>query len=115
MTNGPDSDTHGSDPRNSTEALAVRLGELRSNGATILECIKYVKLNQGCSLAEAKDIVVNSSTWADRKVEFLRHQQEMFEEFLDCARDRIESIEQTITPEGTKTTVRMRMLPNRER
>ena len=108
MTNGLDIDALAREPRKSGEALAARLSELRSHGATILECIKYVKLNQGCSLAEAKGIVVNSPTWADQKVEFLRQQQEMFEEFLDSARDRIESIEQTITPDGTKTTVRMR-------
>ena len=90
------------------EALAVSLSELRSRGATILECIKYVKLNQECSLAESMDIVVNSETWTDQKVAFLRHQQEMFEEFLDYTRDRIESIEQTITPDGTETVVRMK-------
>jgi hypothetical protein len=108
VTNGLDIDALAREPRTSAEALPARLAELHSFEATILECIKYVKLNQGCSLAKAKDIVANSPTWSDQKVEFLRHQHEMFEEFLDCSRDSIESIEQTITPDGTKTTVRMR-------
>jgi hypothetical protein len=95
-------------PKESVEALDVRLVEFRSCGASIIECIKYVVLNQGCSLAEAKDIVVNSRAWSDRKEEFLRHQWDMFEEFLDVNKDRIEEIQQTITPDGTKWVVRMK-------
>ena len=89
-------------------ALEVRLTDLRSRGHTILECIKYVKLNQGCSLAEAMDIVVNSCAWADRKDEFLRHQEEMFEEFLAGNTGMIEAIHQTITPDGTAFVVRLK-------
>ena len=40
--------------------------------------------------------------------EYLRHQKEMFKEFLSFSGDQIESIEQTITPEGTKFVVRMK-------
>jgi hypothetical protein len=101
------------EPRVSAEALAARLAELRSHGATILECIKYVMPNQGCSLAEAQDIVVSSPTWADQKVEFLRHQQEMLEEFLAYNEDNIESIQTTFKSDGTNTFV-VRMKPPAE-
>lgn len=96
------------EPRDSPEALIARLTEFRSRGITILECIVYVKLNQGCSLAEAKDIVINSRVWADQKDMFLRHQQEMFEEFLADNKDKIEAIHQTIIPNGTDLVVRMK-------
>jgi hypothetical protein len=56
-------------------------------------------------------IVVNSQTWADQKVEFLRHQQEMFEEFLADNKDQIELIQMTITPERTETIVNMKTPP----
>ena len=95
-------------PRESAEALDTRLIEFRSRGARILECIKYVMHNQGCSLAEAQDIVVNSRAWIDKKEEFLRHQLDMFEEFLDYNKDRVETIDMTITPEGTKVSVHMK-------
>lgn len=109
MRNGPDFGELAREPRKSAEALTARLTELRSHGTTILECIRYVKLNQGCSLGEAQDIVVNSQAWADRKDEFLAHQQEMFEEFLAYNRDDIESIQQTISSDAIKTVVRMKM------
>ena len=105
MIFGLDIEALAREPRESAETLVARLTELHSQGATILECIKFVYLNQGCSLAEAKEIVVNSSTWADQKVEFLRHQQEMFDEFLAYNKDNIESIQQTFTSDGTETTV----------
>ena len=95
-------------PRESAEALSVRLAELRAQQATILECIKYVRLNQGCSLNEAKTIVVNSAAWLDRRDEFLQHQQDMLEEFLACSRDQIEWIQMTMTPDGTKLVIRMK-------
>jgi hypothetical protein len=113
VINGLDIEALAREPRESAEALASRLTELRSQGATILVCIKYVMLNQGCSLAEAQDIVVNSPTWADRKAEFLRHQQEMFEEFLDYNKDNIESIQQTFASDGAETFI-VRMKPPAE-
>ena len=75
-----------------------------------MQCIMYVRLNQVCSLAQAMDIVVNSRAWADRKDEFLRQQQEAFEEFLADNQDRIEAIHQTYTADGTETVVRMKPL-----
>lgn len=95
-------------PKESAGDLDVRLTELRSRGAGILQCIIYVRLNQVCSLAQACDIVVNSRAWADRKEEFLRQQQEAFEEFLAHNKDRVEAIHQTFTPDGTETVVRMK-------
>jgi hypothetical protein len=108
VTNGLDIDALAREPRKSIEALAARLSELRTLGATILECIKYVKLNQSCSLGEAQNIVINSPTWVDRRDEYLQHQQDMFEEFLASNRDQIESIQQTFTPNQTETIVRMK-------
>lgn len=108
MTKRPDIEELANGPRESVEALAAHLIELRSRGATILECIKFVKLNQSCSLGEAKNIVVNSPAWADRRDQFLQHQQHMFDEFLASSRDEIESIQQTITPNGTTFEVRMK-------
>src|SRR5262245_464153 len=95
-------------PKESAAALDARLTELRSKGAGILECIRYVRLNQGCSLVQAGDIVVNSRAWVDRKEAFLRHQQEMFEEFLDYNKDRFEAIHPTFTPDRTEVVVRMK-------
>jgi len=95
-------------PKESAAALDTRLTELRSKGAGILECIRYVRLNQGCSLAQAGDIVVNSRAWVDQKEAFLRHQQEMFEEFLDYNKDRFEAIHTTFTPDRTEVVVRMK-------
>jgi hypothetical protein len=92
-------------PRESAEALVARLTELRSQGAGILECIKYVKLNQGCSLDEAGNIVINSAAWVDQRADFLQHQQDMFEEFLADSRDEIESIQETYHPDGTTSVV----------
>jgi hypothetical protein len=95
-------------PKEPEGALGTRLTELRSRGAGILECIRYVWLNQGCSLAKAGDIVVNSQAWADQKEEFLRQQWDALEEFLADNRGRIEAIDQTITPQGTKVVVHMK-------
>ncbi len=95
-------------PKESPADLDLRLSELRSRGAGILHCIIYVRLNQVCSLSEASDIVINSPAWSDRKEAFLREQAEAFEEFLTHNRDKIEAIDQTITPDGTKTVVRMK-------
>jgi hypothetical protein len=89
---------HARQPKESAAALETRMTELRSKGARILDCIRYVRLNQGCSLAQAGDMVVNSRTWADQKEASLRHQQEMFEEFLDHYKNKIETIEATFTP-----------------
>src|SRR5678809_169193 len=69
-------------PKELSEALESRLAKLRSRGAGILQCIQYVKLNQGDSLSNAAEIVANSAAWADTKDEFWRQQQEVFEEFL---------------------------------
>src|SRR5262249_22526325 len=101
-------------PKVPEHELGVRMTELRARGVGILGCIKYVRLNQGCSLADAGAIVVNSSTWADQKEDFLRQQSEAFEEFLANTRNDIESIQETITPEGTKVVVRMKSQVERD-
>jgi hypothetical protein len=94
-------------PKDSVAGLDSRMVELKSIGAGILACILYVKINQGCSLLEARDIVTNSRAWADQKDEFLQHQADMFQEFVDDNMDRIESIQMTITPDGTDAVARM--------
>ncbi len=95
-------------PKESVEELADRMVDLKSKGARILECIRYVMINQGCSLTQAQDIVVNSSAWVGEKDAYLQHQEDMFLEFLEHSKDRIESIEMTITPDGTKMAVHMK-------
>lgn len=95
-------------PKESEPALGARLIDLRSRGAGIIECIKYTMLNQRCSLAEATTIVVNSHAWADRKDDFLRQQEEAFEEFLADNQNRIEAIQTTMTPHGTNVVVQMK-------
>jgi hypothetical protein len=95
-------------PKENIAAIESRMAELKLNGARILECILYVKLNQGCSLLEASDIVINSNAWIDQKQGFLQHQADMFEEFIQDSMENIESIQQTFTPDGTKTIVQMK-------
>jgi hypothetical protein len=95
-------------PKESAQALAARLVELRSRGARIIDCIKYVFKNQGCSVAEAKDTVVNSSAWSDQKDDFMRHQWDMFEEFLAANKEAIKEIQMTISPDGTQMVVEMK-------
>lgn len=92
----------------SKEDLDLKLTELKSDGCSILECIIYVRVNQNCSLMDAKSIVVNSSAWIDDKEEFIKHQQEQMEEFIDAAKDDIESIRYTYTPEKTEVTIKMK-------
>jgi hypothetical protein len=41
------------------------LGELRSSGASIIECIAATKRALGCDLGEAKRLVHFSPSWAD--------------------------------------------------
>ena len=95
-------------PKESAGDLDSRLTELRARGAKLLQCILYVKLNQGCSLAQARDIVVSSPAWIDQKEAFLRHQWDMFQEFLADNKDCIEAIHQTTTPDGTQMVVHMK-------
>jgi hypothetical protein len=104
----PDIDELATGPKESAQVLAARLTELRSRGASLLDCIRYVKLNQDCSLGEASGIVINSPAWVDQRDEFLRQQQEAFEEFLAFENDRVESIQQTITPNGTEYVVHLK-------
>jgi hypothetical protein len=88
-------------PKESLNDLDARVVSLKSSGAGILECILYVKINQGCSLTQASDFVINSSAWASQKEAFLQHQSDMFEQFLHDNSDKIEAIHQTITPDET--------------
>jgi ribosomal protein L7/L12 len=48
-------------PKDSVAELDSRMVELKSHGAGILACILYVRINQGCSLMEACDMVINST------------------------------------------------------
>ncbi len=100
-------------PKESLEVLLSRMSELRSNGAGLLDCVVYVRTNQGCGLAEATHIVINSSAWLDRKDDFLQQQSEAFEEFLETNRDRIAAIHETYTPDGTETV--LHLLPNNQK
>jgi hypothetical protein len=95
-------------PKESAAVLSARMSELKAQGATILECILYVKRNQQCSLTMACDFVINSAAWIDQKDSFLQHQADMMQEFVEDNIDQIESIEQTYSAEGTKTTIHMK-------
>lgn len=88
--------------------LEQKLVELKAVNCSILECIMYVRTNQNCSLFEAKDIVVNSTAWIDKKEEFISHQQEQMQEFLEAARNDIQYIKQTFSDEQTETVIKMR-------
>ena len=57
---------------------------------------------------DAANVVTNSAAWADSKDEFWRQQQEFFDEFLADNNDRIESIRETYTMDGTLTEIRMK-------
>ena len=46
-------------------ALDTALGTLRSDGASVIECIAAVRWVRGCDLAEAKRIVHASPAWSD--------------------------------------------------
>lgn len=64
--------------------LEQRLLELKSVNWRILECIIYVKYNQDCSLNDAKAIVDNSHAWVEQKDDFIKHQEEMQQEFFEA-------------------------------
>ncbi|WP_298506556.1 hypothetical protein [uncultured Maribacter sp.] len=73
--------------------LGQRLIELKSKEYGILECIAYVRINQNCSLLEAKSITINSSAWIDKKEEFNKHQEEQMQEFLEVYKNDNRNIE----------------------
>lgn len=88
--------------------LDRKLTELKSKECGILECILYVKITKGCSLIEAKSIVMNSSTWIDEKEDFTNNQQEQIDEFYEAAKDNIESIQHTYISDKTEIKFKMR-------
>jgi ribosomal protein L7/L12 len=51
--------------RQSGRSFEESLADLRSKGATIIECIVAVKEETGCELSEAKRVVHASKTWHD--------------------------------------------------
>ena len=61
-------------------SLDTALGELRANGASIVECIISVRTVRGCDLAEAKRVVHGSSAWED-----VTAQHEQFHAELEAA------------------------------
>lgn len=95
----------------SKPAIEARLDEMRKGGSNMLECMISLIDNQGLSMHEAMDSVVNSNVWADRKDDFLRQQEEAFEEYLEWKKDEIEEIRQEFTPGGTKTVIKMKAKP----
>lgn len=95
-----------SDKHKSGKDLDLRLEELKSMGYEILDCIQYVKKNQGCSLKEAKSIVINSTAWIDKKEEFMQDQEVEMLEFLDVVKEDIEKIQLTFSRNGTLVTIK---------
>jgi len=47
------------------KSLDEALGQLRADGASILDCIATVRAFRGCELSEAKQIVESSAAWSD--------------------------------------------------
>ena len=92
--------------------LDYKLFELKALDWRILECIMFVKTNQNCSLQEAKTIVLESKAWIDKRDEFVNHQQEQMEEFLDAAKNDIQEIQQTFST--TKNDVMIFSLKNKK-
>ena len=92
-------------PKLSNDELDWRLQDFREGGVSILLCIIFVMTNRDCLLSEARDIVINSNAWVDQRDAFLQEQEEALQEFIDHNPDRIASIQQTMTPDGTETTV----------
>ena len=88
--------------------LDDRLSELKSLNYGILECIAYVKINQNCSLMDAKTIVINSSAWISEKDGFAKHQEEQMDELLDAAKNDILKIEHIYSKNKTeiKTSIK---------
>lgn len=88
--------------------LEHKLISLKSLNCSILECVIYVKVNQSCSLMDAKILVINSAAWIDEKAQFICHQQEEMKEFLEAAKNDIESVEHIYTPHKMEINVRMK-------
>ena len=88
------------DPKLSANDLQEKLSELKGLGYRLIECISYVKWNQGCALNEATHIVINSTAWHEQKVEFMQHQYEQWGDiFASMPTDTTMKI--TITPGDT--------------
>ena len=92
-------------PKLSNDQLDTRLQGVRDDGVGILLCVMFVMTNRECSLAEARDIVINSNAWGDQREAFIQEQEEALQEFIDHNPDRIASIQQTMTTDGTQTTI----------
>lgn len=88
------------DGMQTNEQLEQKLHELKAMNWRILECIAYVRVNQNCSLMEAKHIVANSGAWIDQKETFEKHQEEMNTEFLKHVAATADMVEQVITKDG---------------
>lgn len=85
--------------------LDDKLFQLKVLNFSILECIMYVRINQNCSLQEARTTVLESDAWKDKKDEFIIHQQEQTEEFLEAAKNEIHEIRQTFSDTENEITV----------
>ncbi len=85
--------------------LESKMVELKSENWGILNCILYVSINQSCDLHEATEIVVNTSAWVEKKDEFLKHQVEMSNKFIEYSKEDIEKIEETHYPDRTERKV----------
>ncbi|SHK80942.1 hypothetical protein [Chryseobacterium polytrichastri] len=85
-----------------------KLTELRSLNCRILECIIYVRVNQNCSLSDAKESVLKSTAWIDKRDEFINHQHEQMQEFLEAAKNDITQIEQSLSINKTEMKITLK-------
>lgn len=75
---------------------------LKLMGLGILECIIYVRGNQQCSFMEAKEIVLNSTTWIDKKEDFIKQEEKQTAAFFNTSIKEIQKTEQHIySSDGT--------------
>lgn len=95
-------------PKQGQAELMLTIAQLKSKGANLLQCIFFVRLNQGCSLSEAKTTVINSETWLENKADFLRQQQEIMTEFIQENKDNIENIKMNLSPTGSQVKIEVK-------
>ncbi len=71
----------------------------------IVECIIYVSSNKQCSFIEAKEMVLNSPAWIDKKEEFITEEQTAA--FFNASKINTQKIEHIYPSDGTKDSTSM--------
>ena len=69
----------------------------------IVECIIYVSNNKQCSFIEAKEIVINSPAWIDKKEEFIKEEQ--IAVLLNSSKNNLQKLGHMYPSDGTKESI----------